>query len=226
MSQTYGTIDSAMVTHPHFRALPAGAKLLALYLRACDRCNLIGAFYYPMAQIADDLDTPFEGVSKGFQSLSERDFARYCEATRWVFIPKHMHRFPVLGLPKVKHAIKLIHTIPREFTYMPELLASFDQHHDYGKEKKKAEIANCEAVLRGMLDPLDTPSKGVSTTSTSSTTSTTSIPRVAQKRGEKDPPYNPLRDTTRDYSGETPTEKGKVSEIVAAAKAVVHGAAK
>lgn len=219
MSQTYGTIDSAMVTHPHFRALASGAKLLALYLRVCDRCNVIGAFYYPIPQIADDLDIPIEVASKGLQSLSARDFARYCETTRWVFIPKLMHRFPVVGVNRVKSALKYLDAIPRDFTYLPDVLQSFEENHNYGQERDATKIALCEQAWDGVR-------RGFGWGSNSSTTSSTTSTTIrAGARDPKTPPFNPLRDTSTDYSSvERPDRETVATNLDAARKALKGGA--
>lgn len=176
MAQAYGTIDSAMVTHHHFRDLSETAKLICLFLRVCERGNAIGAFYYPLSQIADDLNIPFEGASKGLLELSAHGFARYCQRTRWVYIPKHLEKFPVLGVNRVKGALKVLETVPREFSYLAELLGSFDENHTYGNEKNEALIEGCEGAWKGLRSHFEAPSNSSTTTSTTTTTSTSSLP--------------------------------------------------
>lgn len=137
MSQQYGRVDAALVVHHHFRGLSVEAKLLCLFLRATPRGNAVGCFYYPVSQIADDLgNLSMEGASKGLRELSERGYARYCETTRWVWIPKHLDHFPVRGRNSGKHALDVMETIPRDFTYSAELTDSFERNHDWTGDRE------------------------------------------------------------------------------------------
>lgn len=176
MSQQYGRVDAALVVHHHFRDLSIDAKLLCLFLRATPRGNAVGCFYYPVSQIADDLgNLSMEGASKGLRELSERGYARYCETTRWVWIPKHLDHFPVRGRNSGKHALDVMETIPRDFTYSAELTDSFERNHDWAGDRESDALdrrwkdlrrtfegasqppiqgAHSRAAARGDLDPI------------------------------------------------------------------------
>lgn len=185
MSQAYGTVDSALVTHPHFRELSETAKLLCLFLRVCGRANVLGAFQYSLVSIADDLNIPFEGASKGLLELSKHDFARYCEATRWVYIPRHLEKFPVLGVNRMKGAMRVLEEVPRTFAYMPDLLASLEEHHSYGNEKNKGLIEDTEGAWKGLRSRLEAPSNSTTTTTPPTTTTDLGLtPYVPEDRSD------------------------------------------
>lgn len=170
MSQNYGTIDSAMVTHHHFRVLSVEAKALVMFLRVVDRGNAIGCFRYPLEHIAHDLNIPLEGASKGLREASERDFIRYCERTEWVLIPKHLTKFPVRGVNRAKAAVKALEAVPADFSYLSELTASFLSNLDFGKDRVPTDL---KETLEGLRRGLEAPSNSSTTTTT---TTTGSIP--------------------------------------------------
>lgn len=163
MAQQYGKIDSALVVHHHFRQLSERAKLVCLFLRASPHNNAVGCFYYPASHLADDLDTPFEGASEALRELGQRAFAMYCPVTRWVLIPKYLEHFPVKGRNSGKHALDVLDTVPRDFTFAAHLLTVFDSNHDWRGDNEQAaldlrwyEIARsfegaCEGALEGLL---------------------------------------------------------------------------
>lgn len=179
MSQQYGKVDSALVEHHHFRSLSETAKLLCLFLRVSPRNNAIGCFYYPASQIADDLNTPFEGALKGLHELAERGFAVYCETTRWVWIPKYLTHFPVKGKNSGKHALVVLETIPREFSYWPALATVFQNNHDFGNDGDGRALEGAWAKLRrgfeGASKGLEPRARAQSTSDTASTTTPTVV---------------------------------------------------
>lgn len=180
MAQKYGQCDSALVEHHHFRALSETAKLLCLFLRITPRNNAIGCFYYPVSQISDDLNTPFEGALKGLHELEERAFAMYCETTRWVWIPKYLEHFPVKGKNSGKHALDVLETIPAEFSYLLPLVSVFEANHDFGDNDDGRALegawANIRRGFEGGSKGVEPRARALSTTdSTPTTDSTTKI---------------------------------------------------
>jgi len=160
MTQQYGRIDSGLVVHHHFRSLSIEAKLLCLFLRATPRGNAIGCFYYPVSQIVDDLgdQLTIEGASKGLLELAERAYAQYCPVTRWVWIPKHLDHFPVLGRNSGKHALDVLETVPRDFAYSAALIDCFDRNHDWSNDR---EAANLDLRWEGLRATFEGVSKGL-----------------------------------------------------------------
>ncbi len=151
MAQNFAQVDSCLVEHHHFRALSERAKGICQFLRITPRNNAVGCYYYPVSQIADDYDIPLEGASEALAELAERDFARYCPVTRWVWIPKHLDRFPVKGRNSGKHALSVLDTVPRDFSFGPELVAVFEANHDWGGDAEAAELDRVwEGIRRGL----------------------------------------------------------------------------
>jgi hypothetical protein len=174
MPQKYGQCDAALVEHHHFRALSETAKLLCLFLRITPRNNAIGCFYYPVSQIADDLNTSLEGTSKGLHELSGRAFAMYCETTRWVWIPKYLEHFPVRGKNSGKHALDVMETIPADFSYLSLLVDVFGANHDFGKDEQGRALEGAWAKIRrgfqGASKGLEPRVRALSASTTTTTT--------------------------------------------------------
>lgn len=172
MSQQYGKVDSALVDHHHFRMLSERAKLICLHLRVTARNNAIGCFYYPASHIADDLDIPFEGATEALLELSERAFSRYCETTRWVWIPKYLEHFPVKGRNSGKHALAVLQTVPREFEFTEALVVVFEGNHSWEGDKESGDLdQEWNEIKRGF----EGASKGVSSRASSLSLSTTTL---------------------------------------------------
>ena len=174
MSQKYGQCDAALVEHHHFRALSETAKLLCLFLRITPRNNAIGCFYYPVPQIADDLNTPVEGASKGLHELAGRSFAMYCETTRWVWIPKYLEHFPVRGKNSGKHALDVMGKIPAEFSYLSSLVSVFEVNHDFGNNDDGRALEGAWQKIRrgfeGGSKGVEPRARALSATTTATTT--------------------------------------------------------
>lgn len=192
MTQQYGKIDSALVEHHHFRSLSATAKLLCMFLRVTPRANAIGCFYYPLSAIADDLDIPFEGASEGLLELEKRRFAVYCKTTRWVFIPKLLTHFPVRGRNSAKHALAVLATVPREFSFSDELVSVFEANHDWQDEKMAPALdAEWEGIKRGFVGAFEGASKGdplsISLSGSRSETETAALFSVESDRAQAVP---------------------------------------
>ena len=158
MSQQYGRIDSGLVVHHHFRSLTIEAKLLCLFLRATPRGNAIGCFYYPVSQIVDDLGDQLtaDQAKAALAELAERCYAKYCPVTRWVWIPKHLDHFPVRGRNSGTHALDVMETVPRDFSYSDELIEGFERNHDWSTDR---EAKTLDARWKGLLATFEGASK-------------------------------------------------------------------
>lgn len=62
------------------------AQLVAIYLMTSPHANMIGVFHCPITYIAHETGIPFEGASKGLQSLIEADFCTYDSASEYVCV--------------------------------------------------------------------------------------------------------------------------------------------
>jgi uncharacterized phage protein (TIGR02220 family) len=62
------------------------AQIVALYLMTSPHSEMTGVFHCPILYIAHETGLPFEGASKGLQSLIEADFCTYEAETETVFV--------------------------------------------------------------------------------------------------------------------------------------------
>lgn len=84
----YGTISPQFwlgKTGKALRGKPE-AQLVALYLMTSPHATAIGIYHCPVLYMAHETGLPFEGASKGLQSLIEAGFCQFDEETEEVFV--------------------------------------------------------------------------------------------------------------------------------------------
>lgn len=148
MSRNYGTVDTGIWRHQHFKALPDDAKLMAMYLRTCDHGNMLGCFHLPIGYMMGDLKWTEQHCLNTVSALSVHGFAKYCSETEFVLIPKHLEKFPLQNESVATGAMKCWRDIPHAFSYFHEITEIL-----HGQEKVSAQ---CKAELTEALTTVPT----------------------------------------------------------------------
>ncbi len=132
-------------TGKKIRAMGPQAQVVALYLLSSPHSNMLGIYHLPIAYIAADTGSPFEGASKALQSLSEGGFCAYDLDTEMVFVYE-MAKYQIGE--KLSESDNLVKSIRKELKTLPKsiLLNRF-----YDKYK--------EAYHLGDISPFEGPSK-------------------------------------------------------------------
>lgn len=141
----YGQIQCAIWGHPEFGALSDNGKLLFLYLLTGEHSNGLGCYRIPFPYAQADLNWAFETVSKGFQELVENGHIKYCESTKFVYIPKYLKWNPISNQNTAKAREKEFTQIPTQIPYMQELARDaleYGNHFSKGFETVLERFAN------------------------------------------------------------------------------------
>ena len=86
----YGQIQCSFWTDPDIQSLSDQARQLAAYLLTGPHSNGLGCYRLPNGYIEADFNWCAETVSKGFAELLDIGFAKRCESTFFVLIPKFL----------------------------------------------------------------------------------------------------------------------------------------
>jgi hypothetical protein len=86
----YGQIQCSFWTDPEIQSLTDQARQLAAYLLTGPHSNGLGCYRLPNGYVEADFNWDNETVSKGFDELLKIGFAKRCESTFFVFIPKFL----------------------------------------------------------------------------------------------------------------------------------------
>jgi hypothetical protein len=62
------------------------AQRIALYLMTCPHSHQTGVYYLPMMYLCNEVGIPEKGASKALAWLSEEGFAKYDNASEWVWV--------------------------------------------------------------------------------------------------------------------------------------------
>ena len=104
------------------------AKMLALYVVTSPHATMAGVYACPIAYICADMGYPIERVSKGFDELHRKGFARYCVGSEMVFVCHALRHDPPTSPQHGKHIAKLCETIPSNFSFWPEFIEILQGH--------------------------------------------------------------------------------------------------
>jgi hypothetical protein len=118
----YGKVHSAFWSSPTVAALSDDAKLLALYLMTCQHNTIAGVFRLPDGYASEDLGWGPKRVAQGFDELFENGFARRCNATKWVWICKHLIWNPPENPNQRKAVAKMASQVPDLCAWQSEFL--------------------------------------------------------------------------------------------------------
>lgn len=120
----YGQIQCSFWSDPDVQALSDVAKLLAAYLMTGPHSNGIGCYRLPDGYIQADLGWDSKTVSKGFAELFRIGFAKRCEATFFVLIPKFLKWNPISNGNVAKAREKEFEAITKKASIYAELCSS------------------------------------------------------------------------------------------------------
>jgi len=108
--------------------LSESAKLIAVYLLTCRHANSLGCFRIPYQYASADLGYPIDRVSKGYSELQKKGFIRYCEQSKYVFLPKYLRWNPPQNVKHAKGIYKLAIKLPSSFTLKDKILESCEKY--------------------------------------------------------------------------------------------------
>ncbi len=123
----YGKVYSKFWESNDMRSLSDDGRLLALYLMTCKHCTLAGIFRLPDGYVCEDMQWSAERVAKGFAELLRKGFATRCEATKWVWVTKHLEWNEPENPNQVKRATKILAEVPAECIWLAEFQTLFDE---------------------------------------------------------------------------------------------------
>jgi hypothetical protein len=113
----YGKVYATFWSSPTTSSLSDNGKLLALYLMTCAHSTIAGVFRLPDGYVAEDLNWGLETVKQGFQELHAKGFATRCEATKWVWVTKHLEWNPPENPNQRTSVRKLSFSVPEQCTW-------------------------------------------------------------------------------------------------------------
>jgi hypothetical protein len=169
-SREYGKVAPQFWTGETGRALRklgADVQLAALYLVTCGSANMIGLYYLPVALMAHEMGSPFEGASKALLALREAGFCEVDEARDLVWV-REMARFQVGA--DLKAGDKRVAFIEAQLAaHAPSPLAaafrrkyhgSFNLRRPVVADANLSEAPSHAPTEGAAVGPLEAPSKG------------------------------------------------------------------
>jgi hypothetical protein len=202
----YGTIEAEVWTEPSFKGLSDSAKLLFAYLKSNQHQNIIGCFYCPDAYIESDLGWNNAGLLAEAQSqLIKYGFADFCELTDHVYLKKHLEKFPIPDLNRLKGAVSKLSDIPKQCLFVPELaeklsclVAGYAERTEASDKceptKQKRYLGDASTLLEaleGLARGLEEPCNSTTTTTTTTPATTPALISLSQE----EEPTVPLKKT-------------------------------
>lgn len=118
----YGKVHSTFWSSPTISPLSDDAKLLALYLLTCTHSTIAGVFRLPDGYVSEDLRWDFSRCQQGFAELFTNGFANRCEATKWVWIVKHLEWNQPDNPNQRKAAVKVAQGVPENCEWRRQFL--------------------------------------------------------------------------------------------------------
>lgn len=114
----YGKVYSRFWASRDMRTLSDDGRYLALYLMTCKHCTLAGIFLLPDGYVCEDMQWTIERVRQGFMELFRNGFATRCEATKWVWITKHLEWNGLQNPNQAKAAVKILTEVPADCCWL------------------------------------------------------------------------------------------------------------
>jgi hypothetical protein len=108
----YGKVHTSFWTSANIRDLSEDGRLFALYLLTCPHGTIAGVFRLPDGYVCEDLKWSSERVNETLAELFSNGFATRCNATKWIFVIKHLEWNPPENPNQKKAALKMVDQIP------------------------------------------------------------------------------------------------------------------
>ncbi len=118
----YGKVHSTFWASPTIAPLSDDAKILALYLLTCTHSTIAGVFRLPDGYVSEDLRWDTARVRQGFAELLANGFANRCEATKWVWVVKHLEWNQPDNPNQRKAAAKVAQGVPENCAWRRQFL--------------------------------------------------------------------------------------------------------
>lgn len=124
----FGLIHTRYWAWAQEHGLSDSAKLIGAYLLTCEHGNSLGCFRCPKAYVAEDLGYSIDTVSKGYAILESKSLIRYCEASKWLLIPKFLHWNRIQNPKHASSVLKNVAQIPSSFQLGETLVESLKKY--------------------------------------------------------------------------------------------------
>jgi hypothetical protein len=124
----WGNVTKSIWNDPEFRELDDPTRILWLFLLTGPQTtNLPGLFVAGELEVADRANLTPEDVRKGFRELFRLGWARVCERSRLVWIPKRINHDP----PANPNVVKSWRGPLEELPASPLLQEAFEYYHSF-----------------------------------------------------------------------------------------------
>lgn len=108
----YGKVHTSFWTSANIRELSEDGRALAIYLLTCPHGTIAGVFRLPDGYASEDLQWSADRVQATLSELLANGFATRCEATKWVWVVKHLEWNPPENPNQKKAASKVAAQVP------------------------------------------------------------------------------------------------------------------
>lgn len=156
----YGKVFSQFWSSDDARSMSEDARTLALYLMTCQHGTTTGVFPLPDGYVCEDIQWSPERVSKGFDELFRKGFATRCEATKWVWIVKHLEWNRPENPNQWKSARKFAERVPDKCKWRKDFLIAFSFAETGGKAPALEPSGNSSETLSKPETETETETEG------------------------------------------------------------------
>jgi hypothetical protein len=108
----YGKVHTSFWTSSNIRELSEDGRTMAIYLLTCPHGTIAGVFRLPDGYACEDLQWSAERVQVTLSELLSNGFSTRCEATKWVWVTKHLEWNPPENPNQIKAAAKMALQVP------------------------------------------------------------------------------------------------------------------
>ncbi len=168
----YGKVHTSFWTSSNIRELSEDGRTLAIYLLTCPHGTIAGVFRLPDGYACEDLQWSADRVQVTLSELLSNGFATRCEATKWVWVTKHLEWNPPENPNQIKAAAKMAFQVPDSCTW-------------------KAYFIGKHGVYLGLVNPKVEPLTNPSETVSEPVTVTVTVTEAATVKKDKSaaPPF-------------------------------------
>lgn len=118
----YGKVHTSFWTSANIRELSEDGRALAIYLLTCPHGTIAGVFRLPDGYACEDLQWTAERVKTTLSELFANGFATRCEATKWVWVTKHLEWNPPENPNQKKSAAKMAAQVPDSCSWKADFI--------------------------------------------------------------------------------------------------------